>query len=169
MRIPLRVHALAAAGAVSLALAACAARPEVREADPVPPAPPNALPCPSDASRQSQRVLGNAGGSVEAGGQRLTVPRGALRDTVTFRLVEPIAEYVLVHAYPDGIGFGADSATLTLSYRRCPSVTPQHTPAVFRWNVVSQQWDPLPSVHDPANRTVTATLDHLSGYAIGGS
>lgn len=130
--------------------------------------PPGALDCSSTPVTASGTV-GPEGGSVGAGGHRIMLPPGAVANGVAFSVTRHRSEFGLVQVLPAGQQFSTP-ATLTLSYEHCRGGPAAGlTPTLFRWNPQQRAWEQVTgaSRHDREARTVTAQIDHLSGYAIG--
>lgn len=116
---------------------------------------------------------------VEAGGDVLAVrghtfrlPPGAVRGRERFEVRDRQTRNVGVDIRPHGYRF-ADSAAavITLSYARCGDGLPEG----FRPTIVevepgdTTRVQELETTWDPESRTVTARIQHLSGYLISGT
>ena len=130
---------------------------------------PVALPCERGRGNSDARPIGPRGGSVEVDRHTLTVPAGGVSASTTFTIMEVASPTVRVELGPDGTTFQTP-ATLTLSFARCGRL-----PRGFR-DLQILQVDGndsviavLPSTVNMRRRTVSAPLQHLSGYLIGGN
>jgi hypothetical protein len=102
-------------------------------------------------------------------GNSLTLPPGAVRGRERFELRSRAGRHVGVDILPRSYQFGS-SATITLSWARCGSLPPGFTPVVVevehgkaRANQVLQ------STVNMEDSTVSAQIEHLTGYLIGGT
>ena len=104
-----------------------------------------------------------AGGELQVGPHRLTIPRGALTAPTVISAEAPESRNVVVRFSPDGQQF-AVPVTLTLSYRHC-----RHPLALVERIVQVDDLlgvlESLPSADSPDGE-VSARLRHFSGYAI---
>jgi hypothetical protein len=130
---------------------------------------PVAVVCGRGNGGSEARPIGAGGASVAVDRHRLLVPRGGVGTTTTITMMEVASRSIRVELGPDGTRF-EKPATLTLSFARCGGV-----PRGFR-NLQILQVDGndsviavLPSTVNMRARTVSAPLDHLSGYLVGGN
>lgn len=129
------------------------------------------LPCPQLTGSAATRWIGPAGGVLEHRGHRLSVPPGAVVRPREFTLEEKASPHLEV-AFRAG---GHPSyqfrrpVQLTLSYARCPetALARPELRVYFLSPVVGAVLQDLGGVNDTSARTVTATTDHLSDYAVG--
>ena len=119
--------------------------------------------------------IGPDGGVVEVGPYRLTIPRGALERRVVIGASIPGRTGInIVQFGPDGLTFRVP-ATLTMTYENCER-NPEHgrghgseEDASLRVAVVDDALNVLyylPSVDRKREKTVTATVEHFTNYAI---
>lgn len=113
--------------------------------------------------------FGARGGRVAAGRNVLIVPQDGVGRSTTFTIMEVASPTMRVELGPGGTRF-EKPATLTLSFARCGGF-----PRGFR-DLQIMQVDGndsiiavLPSTVDMRHKTVSAPLEHLSGYLIGGN
>lgn len=113
-------------------------------------------------------VVDEAGDALHVRGHRFHLPPGAVRGRERFRVTDRPTAHVGVDIVPHGFRF-ARPAEITLSYAACDDV-----PADMELFIVEVRpgttipvGDPLDSDVDPETRTVTASIEHLSGYLIG--
>jgi hypothetical protein len=118
--------------------------------------------------------IGPNGGVLEVGRNRLTVPAGAVREPVVFRMqledgavqVDLAATRPTSRRQNDVGSVGFDRPLhLELSYEEAP---PAGDPSelVVVWVRDDGTLVPLPSTVDRGARSVTASLNHFSGYAL---
>lgn len=106
--------------------------------------------------------IGSKGGTVTVGPSELTVPAGALTQTITITAHSLPTTSASVQYSPEGLHF-AKPATLRMNYLKC------QTP-LFGVNVVYVQADTVteiePSNNHPLFKYVTAEINHFSSYAV---
>jgi hypothetical protein len=123
-------------------------------------------PCDSPDLGSITKSIGPAGGVMKIGPHSLTVPAGALPETVNITATARTGKYVRIDFEPHGLRF-ASPATLGLSYAHCAS-----RPLLPKVVYVSGDGDLLsilelvPSLTEFSSDRVTARLRHFSGYAI---
>ena len=126
--------------------------------------------CPTTQSYRTEGVLGPAGGSLQVGGHRLTVPAGVLTEMTHFGLRAPAGPEVKLELTAGGgrhYQF-ASPVVVTISYDRC---TRQHQPraAVAAW-YVDDSGDALierMNGRDDRNRMeITFRTSHFSTYLV---
>lgn len=130
---------------------------------------PVAVVCGRGTGQSRAQPIGVRGATVAVDRHSLTVPEGGVGASTTFTITEVASPAIRVELGPSGTRFGTP-ATLTLSFARCGGV-----PRGFR-DLQILQVDGndsviavLPSTVDPRARTVSAPLQHLSGYLVGGN
>jgi hypothetical protein len=128
---------------------------------------PTLLRCAATPAAPAQQQIGPGGGSIElSSGHSLDVPRRALAAARGFEMAELRDGSVGVR-----ISSGASpaafqrSASLTLSYQRCPADTQAESLIIVRIEH-DGTLTPLPSNHNLADRSVTALLSGNSDYAL---
>lgn len=116
-------------------------------------------------------VVEPAGDSLSVRGHVFRLNAGSVRGRQRFEVAERRSMHVGVDIQPHGYRFSAP-ATLTLSYARCAG----GLPAGFRPAIVEVRPGstipvglPLPTEVNTEARTVTAHIEHLSGYLIAGT
>lgn len=174
MRIP-RTRALIAA-ALAVVLAACALeRPTASKA---PTQRTNAtqpsallgltiglLSCPTSGYGSVTQTIGSAGGVIKVGPHSLSIPAGALSAPVTITATAPAGNYAEVKFEPQGLQF-ARPAAVTLSYRSCGLLGVLDALSVAYIDDNFNILQILPSLPNIFNETVTAPINHFSGYAL---
>jgi hypothetical protein len=130
---------------------------------------PVAVVCGRGNGESQARAIGAGGGTVAVDRHSLAVPAGGVGARTTFTIMEVASPTIRVELGPDGTTFESP-ATLTLSFARCGGL-----PRGFK-DLQILQVDgndsviaALPSTVDVRARTVSAPLQHLSGYLIGGN
>ena len=109
-------------------------------------------------------VIGPGGGTLEFGDNRLIVPGGALRDTVTISATVLDATSSRVELQPHGLQF-AKPAGLMLGTTTCTLSNPDY-PVVVYLSPTGEILEVLQAVYDPHWHTLATPIDHFSGYAI---
>ena len=120
--------------------------------------------CPTSETYTSSADIGPAGGTITVGPHRLSVPAGALSETVTITATAPAGDYVDVDLQPHGLVFNS-SASLRLSYAHCGLVSGLTGKVAYvddGFNILEL----LPSNNDIFRRAVTGKLKHFSSYAL---
>jgi hypothetical protein len=115
--------------------------------------------------------IGPQGGVLTLGYHQLIVPRGALNGFVTISMSNASANAVAVDCTPSPFTFNVP-VTLVLSYRGTQYDGDQNgqgrsPPLSVVYMAADGSCQPLPSVVDPVNLTVSAATDHFSRYIIG--
>src|SRR2546427_7966120 len=105
------------------------------------------------------------GGVLSVGPHQLSVPPGALDAPVTITAVAPADTVNRVRFGPEGLTF-QEPASLTMSYANCDALTSLAPKQIAYTGDALAILDLLPSVDDLWTRTVTASLEHFSDYAI---
>ncbi|HEU4885175.1 MAG TPA: hypothetical protein VFT45_23135 [Longimicrobium sp.] len=130
---------------------------------------PQAVVCGRGNGQFDAKPIGAGGGTLVAYRHELFVPKDAVGARTTLTIMEVASTSIRVELGPDGTTF-EKPATLTLSFARCGGM-----PRGFR-DLQILQVDgndsviaALPSTVDVGRRTVSAPLQHLSGYLIGGN
>jgi hypothetical protein len=129
------------------------------------------LECPVDVSAETVQTIGILGGEIALNGHRLVIPAGALTKEVTFKLVEPAGNYVVIEITANGaehITFESP-ASLSVSYSRCDrSNIEKKDLRVYYVDADSGViLEDLGGADDKAERRVTVETLHLSEYAVG--
>lgn len=108
--------------------------------------------------------IGPNGGLLRAGKHVLKVPRGALNAPTRITMESRAGFHNRVVFHPEGLVFNEGASPhLIMSFSSCmvrPN-TEQQIAYVNEWLTILET---LPSVTDPLNRTVDATLSHFSEY-----
>lgn len=128
----------------------------------------------SSGPEPAKEGIGPEGGTVElAGVAKLTIPVGALSDTVDFTIISPSstippgAPLALVAPMckigPSGTQF-AVSATLTMIYSE-NALGGADEGAVMIYGNYGSGWVPMPSTVNQADNEVTTSVTHLSDFA----
>ncbi len=109
-------------------------------------------------------TIGPAGGTMQIGPHTLAVPAGALAAPTAITAVAPSDTISLVEFQPQGLQFQV-AASLTMSYANCNLLGQLLPKQIAYVNDSLQILDLLGSV-DLLQGTVTARLQHFSGYAV---
>jgi hypothetical protein len=162
---------------VALALVGCsdaATRPESGRIDPDTTgiAQRRLIECPTDQPSASSGIIGALGGTVAAAGTSISLPAGSVPvlTSLLINLTVPASTYMEIDITANGLAtfLFAKTVTVTIDYSRCPtSVTQGKTLTV--WQIDPQTKlliQNMNGVNDPAQRRMTFTTNHLSGYAI---
>lgn len=174
-----RLRLLAAALAVAV-LGACSDAPTApKPAQPA--APPAASPllwfsgptylqCPNYTPQSTTGVIGPLGGLLSLGNYVVSIPEGAVDAPTLFQLTIPASRYMKVDV--TAVGFDhflfQTPISVTVDYSRCPVSATEGKPLEV-WYVsplLNIPLDNMGGVDDPANRRITFTTGHLSGYVI---
>lgn len=123
------------------------------------------LACTPMPAESASATIGPAGGAIDVGPHTLTIPPGALADTVTITAVAPSDTVNRLHFEPTGLRFQRP-ATVTMSYANCGIAGDVIPKRVAYVSDSLQVLDLLPSLDDFANRRVTGQLQHFSQYAV---
>ena len=121
------------------------------------------LSCDTRGYGKVTKTIGSAGGTIDIGPHRLTIPAYALRENTQITATAPAGNVILVELQPHGLNF-RQQASLTLSYAECGLLVP--APKVAYVGDQLEIYYFLPSVPDLINRTSTGKLDHFSGYSL---
>jgi len=128
------------------------------------------LECPVESTEATSGALGLLGGTLGLVGAQLEVPLGILALPQRFRIEIPASQFMEVSI--SAIGFGhylfSGPVTVTIDYSRCPDSALEGGPlTVYHIDEVTKALlQNMGGVDDRANRRITFTTDHLSGYAI---
>ncbi len=111
------------------------------------------------------KSVGPAGGVLQAGGHKLTVPAGALSRQVTITMTAPSDTAATVQFLPEGLTFSKRyPATLTMSLSGCE--TPNKSLSILYVDDLWAVLEKLLTRWNPNAGTVTAELQHFSRYAV---
>src|ERR671923_772198 len=126
--------------------------------------------CPATQAFASSVVIGLLGGIVSAAGSSIIIPPAALLSATLITLTVPASTYMEVDITANSLAsflFRAN-VVITIDYSRCdPSVTQGKTLTVWQINPQTKTLiQNMNAVNDPAQRRMTFTTNHLSGYAI---
>lgn len=121
------------------------------------------LTCSPLAADSATQTIGDSGGTIYVGPHTLTIPPGALNDTVTITAVAPADTVNRVQFQPQGLTFN-QPASLTMSYANC-TATSQAKQIAYTSDALAIL-ELLASQDDVAAQTVSAQLQHFSDYAI---
>ncbi|HEU4648532.1 MAG TPA: hypothetical protein VFS33_05690 [Gemmatimonadales bacterium] len=126
------------------------------------------LRCTPQPEARAQARIGVAGGTIRAGKHTLTIPSGALSQTVTITMRAPSDSTVSVVFAPEGLTFNQRRApTLTLDYSSCSGSTLLNLKKriVYADNLLNIL-EILSSLDDLGSRKVSAPIKHFSRYAV---
>jgi hypothetical protein len=173
--------------ALAFALSACsdgATRPDAGRVDsdttqvPGPPPPPDTtgitqrrlIECPATQAAASSLFIGVLGGTVAAAGTSISLPAGSLLAATLINVTVPASTYMEVDITANDLPVFVflKTVTVTIDYSRCPtSVTAGKTLSVWHINTETKALiGDMGGVNDAAQRRMTFTTSHLSGYAI---
>jgi len=119
-------------------------------------------PLPYDSVAQQ---FGPAGGTLRVGPHTLTIPPGALADTVTITAVAPSDTVNAVRFGPAGLTF-ADHADLTMSYANCAAAVALPKRIALTTDDLLGILEYLKSVDHRPLQAVTGRVEHFSAYAV---
>lgn len=121
--------------------------------------------CKAEPSVTASAPVGPAGGVITIGRHSLTVPAGALAETVVITGTTDSSKFNAVSFQPEGLQF-AVPAQLTMSYANCrglPTLLPVRIAYTTDALVILEY---LLSTDNRFEQTVSADLDHFSKYAV---
>lgn len=121
--------------------------------------------CQSLPAQQVERVIGPAGGTIQIGPHRLSIPSNALSAPTVISAELPSDPVSSVRFGPAGLQF-AQPATLTLSYAHCNGLGLLLPKRIAYTTDLLAIITYLLSTDDPLARKVSAPLDHFSRYAV---
>ena len=113
----------------------------------------------------TSQLVGPSGGIITVGPHALSIPAGALRDTVTITAVAPSGNVNLIEFQPQGLHFSVN-AQLTMSYANCGVLGSLLPRSIAHTNDALKILYLLPSVDNIFAHTVTGQLGHFSDYAV---
>jgi hypothetical protein len=111
------------------------------------------------------RTIGPAGGTVQVGPHRLSIPAEALTTPVTITAVSPSEPVNRVRFQPEGLVF-ARPARLIMSYANCNLLGLLLPKRIAYVTDALDILEFLLSVDNVLSRTVTGRLEHFSSYAV---
>lgn len=126
--------------------------------------------CPSTVTRSVSETVGLFGGSLELDGTRVTIPFGAVLLPTTITLTLPASQYMEVDLTAnllDHIRFPV-AVSVAIDYSRCSPEAIDDAP-LHVWyidDLTSALLENLGGSNDEANRTITFTTLHFSGFSI---
>jgi hypothetical protein len=131
---------------------------------------PRKLYCPTSTAQSATQEIGPLGGIISVAGTSISVPLGALLNTVTMTVTVPASNWMEIDVSVAGVeSFLFESpVAVTVSYARCTSVW-LLTPPLTAWYINSETKaliSPMPSVDNRLLRTVTFTTGHLTGFIL---
>ena len=132
---------------------------------------PKLLVCPSNETFSASSLIDPLlGGVVSVAGSSISVPAGALSLPSVVALTVPAANTVEVDASVVGVEHAvfAEPVSVTIDYSRCGQSSIDNR-ALSVWYLDPVTGAPIENMHgvdDRANRKITFTTDHFSGYAI---
>jgi hypothetical protein len=123
------------------------------------------LTCQVDETRTTTQTIGPAGGTIFVGSHSLTIPYGALTESVTITATAPAGEHVELALAPHGLQFERN-VTLRMSYADCGLVRA----LLLRIAYVDREsltiLEVLPSFPDLWRQRIIGTTDHFSSYML---
>lgn len=119
-------------------------------------------------TRQDARRIGKAGGVVSSPehGHTLSFPAGALEEEVEISMTRVGGEHIYLEFEPHGLTFpeGAEPV-LTMSWASAADAEPSALVIIYT-NAAGDVLDILSTTVDAEKQTITARLQHFSGYAV---
>jgi hypothetical protein len=109
------------------------------------------------------QVIGPKGGRVKVGSHVLSIPAGALSESVTIVAEQIPGSTNSVRFSPEGLRF-ARSAELTLNYQNCLAAPGKKT--IVYTSEQLQVLELLKSADKTPTKIVTTGIDHFSRYAV---
>ncbi len=123
------------------------------------------LTCTPQPADSASAVIGFFGGTIQAGGDTLSVPAGALLDTVTITMTAPSDTVNHVHFEPEGLTFQTP-ASLTMSYANCNTLGVNIPKQIAYTDDLLVILEYLKSWDTKNAQTVRGEVNHFSEYAI---
>ena len=123
------------------------------------------LTCTPQPADSASAVIGFFGGTIQAGGDTLSVPAGALLDTVTITMAVPSDTVNHVHFEPEGLTFQTP-ASLTMSYANCNTLGVNIPKQIAYTDDLLVILEYLKSWDTKNAQTVRGEVNHFSEYAI---
>ena len=112
-------------------------------------------------------VIGPAGGTLRVGPHVLTIPAGALSDTVTITALAPSEAVNSITFAPHGLVFNlAARPVLGMSYANCPLLGQLLPKRIVYTSDLLEILEVLTSIDNLLAKRVSAPLDHFSRYAV---
>jgi len=139
-------------------------RPQADLGIPTPPSV-SLMACAPLLADSASATIGPEGGMIQVGPHTLSVPAGALADTVTITAVAPSDTVNRVQFQPQGLQF-QQPAALTLSYANCNWLGSTLPKQVAYTTDALEILELLPTLDNVTTQTVTGQLSHFSDYAI---
>ena len=109
------------------------------------------------------RTIGPAGGIIAIGPHSLAIPPYALSGNTTITATAPAGRHLRIDFEPEGLRFARPTA-LTMSYRACEN--PPVLPRVVYVDDQLRLLEILPTLNSLFTRSVTAKVNHFSGYML---
>jgi hypothetical protein len=119
-------------------------------------------PLPADSVTQT---IGPEGGTLQVGPHTLSVPPGALADTVSITAVAPSDTVNRVQFQPAGLTF-SQPAALTMSYANCKPLALGFPKQIAYTTDALDILEYISSLDDGSARAVTGQVEHFSEYAV---
>jgi hypothetical protein len=136
---------------------------------------PTLVECPTDVTQSTSATIDLLGGTLELDGHKLVIPANAVLLPTDFTLTVPAGKYVKIDLKADGAEhFQFEKpVSMTISYARCTRANidkiEKHNLDIFYVDGNNAILENFGGEQDTANKTVTTSTDHFSGYAIGGA
>jgi hypothetical protein len=127
--------------------------------------------CPTSQSASNSLTISNLlGGIVSAAGSSIVIPPLALPAPTLITLTVPVSSFMEIDITANSLAsfLFQGNVVVSIDYSRClPSVTEGKTLSVWQINPQTKALiGNMNGVNDPAQRRMTFTTNHLSGYAI---
>lgn len=115
----------------------------------------------------ARKTIGPAGGVIDVGPYRLTIPAGSLTSSVLIEAEAPVGTVNSVTLLPEGLQFvKGKPAMLTMSYANCPLLGRVLPKRIAYTNDVLEILYYILAVDDVLAQKVTGSLEHFSKYAV---
>src|SRR2546425_8685444 len=123
------------------------------------------LTCTPQPADSASALIGPFGGTIQAGGDTLSVPAGALLDTVTITMRVPSDTVNHVHFEPEGLTF-QQPASLTMGYANCNTLGVNIPKNIAFTTDALAILEYLKSWDTKNDQTVRGEVNHFSEYAV---
>ena len=121
--------------------------------------------CPRQDYDRTVQTVGSNGGTINVGGHKLVIPRGALNRNVTITAEAPADFVASVKFQPEGLQF-AKPARLTLDYSDCPLARLDLFKHIAYTTDLLSILDLLDGTDNIITAKISTDLDHFSRYAV---
>jgi hypothetical protein len=131
---------------------------------------PSLMACPTNQTLSTSAVIDVLGGTVSIGGMTVTIPAGALSLPTVISITVPASQYLEIDVRANALlSFVFNQpVSVTIDYSRCNRADIGAVPLTV-WHIdpmTHQLLENMGGVDDKANRSITFTTGHFSGYAV---